>query len=382
VATDKKDQEFTKEQLEELQIDSALGGDIPIIGLAGTIGRKTIPKMLEAGKDVFKEVYEHYVERKVAKEAAKAAGIQELRASMPSLEEAFRKGVDEGKLSPKSLDGKTKGADLFAKNEDDLRKYLGADDFRNYAKLAIEDEKMYRETFSAPSRFLRAFHYSNANPEMGYATGPVIYGGSYNARLAGSAADSEMQVLGIMALSGLRSAAQVATAMAGSVKVAVGAPVDEANLANIPANPQGVSGDQALQIAFNLAPEFKNSAQESLSEIQKNYANLSPAESAKFASQGEYMEAAKRSVAKEILTMKLQPQSEVSPAEEKRSSNDHAQPPKTLADAARMISESQLPQETKQAMYAALSDKVNQQGHTLTETRSQELDPKQSQSLG
>lgn len=382
MSTDKNDQGFTKEQLEELRVDSALGGDIPIIGLAGTIGRKTIPKILEAGKGVFKEVYEHYVEGKVAKEAVKAASIQELRASMPSLEEVFRKGVDEEMLSPKSLNGKNKGADLFAKNEDDLRKYLGADDFRNYAKLAIEDEKLYRETLSAPSRFLRAFHYSNANPEMGFATGPVIYGGSYNARLAGAAADTELQLLGIMALSGFRSVSQTAVTMAGSAKAVVGAQVDEANAANIPANPKAISGDQALQFAFNLAPELKNAALESLSEIQKNYANLSPAESAKFANQDAYMEAAKRSVAKEILTMKLEPQSEASPAEEKRSSNDHAQPPKTLADAARMISESQLPQETKQAMYAALSDKVNQQGHTLTETRSQELDPQQSQSLG
>lgn len=382
MSTDKKDQGFTKEQLEELRIDSALGGDVPFIGLAGTIGRKTIPKILEAGKDVFKEVYEHYVEGKVAKEATKAVGIQELRASMPSLEEAFRKGIDEGMLSPKSLDGKTKGADLFAKNEDDLRKYLGADDFRNYAKLAVDDEKIYRETLSGPSRFLRAFHYSNANPEMGYATGPVIYGGSYNARLAGAAADTELQQVGIMALSGLRSATQVAATMVGSAKVAVGAPMDKAASANIDLNPKSISGDQALEIAFKLAPEMKNVAQESLSEIQKNYASLSPVESAKFANQDAYMEAAKRSVAKEMLIMKLEPQSEVSPAEEKRSSNGHAQTPQTLADAARMISESQLPQETKQVMYAALSEKVNQQGHTLTETRSQELDPKQSQSLG
>lgn len=381
MATDKNDQRFTKEQLEELRIDSALGGDIPMIGLAGTIGRKTIPKILEAGKGVFKEVYEYYVEGKVAKEAAKAAGIQELRAGMPSLEDVFRKGIDEGKLNPKSLDGKTKGADLFAKNEDDLRKYLGADDFRNYAKLAIEDEQIYRETLSAPSRFLRAFHYDNANPELGYAMGPVRYGGTYNTHLAVNAADSELQAMGIMMLSNLRGAAQtVATGVVG-VKVAVGAPVDDANFANTP-NPKGISGDQALQVAFKLAPEMKNSAQESLSEIQKKYANLISAEGEKFASQGEYMEAAKRSVAKEILTMKLEPQSAVSPAEEKRSSNDSAQPPQTLADAARMISDSPLPQETKQAMYAALSEKINQQGYTLDETRLQELDPKQSQSLG
>lgn len=381
MATGKNDQEFTKEQLEELQIDSALGGDIPMIGLAGTIGRKTIPKILEAGKGVFKEVYEHYVEGKVAKEAAKAAGIQELRAGMPSLEDAFRKGIDEGKLNPKSLDGKTKGADLFAKNEDDLRKYLGADDFRNYAKLAIEDEKIYRETLSAPSRFLRAFHYDNANPELGYAMGPVRYGGTYNTHLAVNAADSELQAMGIMMLSNLRGAAQtVATGIVG-VKVAVGAPMDKAKFANTP-NPKGISGDQALQVAFKLAPEIKDSALESLSEIQKKYANLIPAEGEKFASQGQYMEAAKRSVAKEILTMKLEPQSAVSPAEEKRSSNDSAQPPQTLADAARMIGDSPLPQETKQAMYAALSEKINQQGYTLDETRLQELDPKQSQSLG
>lgn len=48
MSEEKKDQGFTKEQLEELRIDSALGGDIPFVGMAGSIGKKVIPGVIES----------------------------------------------------------------------------------------------------------------------------------------------------------------------------------------------------------------------------------------------------------------------------------------------------------------------------------------------
>lgn len=62
------------------------------------------------------------------------------------------------------------------------------------------------------------------------------------------------------------------------------------------------------------------------------------------------------------------------------SSND--QQPKTLADAVQMIEKSAIPQQTKDAIYVALSEKVNNAGHAITETISQEVRSEQSHGLG
>ncbi len=62
------------------------------------------------------------------------------------------------------------------------------------------------------------------------------------------------------------------------------------------------------------------------------------------------------------------------------SSND--QQPKTLADAVDMIERSAISQQTKDAIYAALSEKVNSKGYSVSESQQQEVNHHQSPSLG
>lgn len=85
MSEDNKDQGFTKEQLEELQIDSALGGDIPFIGMAGSIGKKVIPEVIESvapyvkkAGTAIKEAIETLTEKEVAKNHDVASGAASL----------------------------------------------------------------------------------------------------------------------------------------------------------------------------------------------------------------------------------------------------------------------------------------------------------------
>jgi hypothetical protein len=82
MAQEDKNSGFTKEQLEALQIDSALGGDIPVIGGVGMIGRKGAKVAIDAAEPYIKKGVDAaapYIERAV--EMAKKVGDEALKVT-------------------------------------------------------------------------------------------------------------------------------------------------------------------------------------------------------------------------------------------------------------------------------------------------------------
>lgn len=360
MAEDNKHQQFTQEQLEALRFDD-IANFIPGAGILATGGRKVLPEIIEAVapyvkkagvaiKEAVGEMRDFYIEKHAVKEAAHATAIKELRDDLKKpLEVVYREGVERKKLDPVALD-KMKGADLFVKNENDLLDYLGEKDFSKYARLAIEDERIYRETLSAPKRFLRAFHYDNAHPELGYSMALVRLGGSYDTHLA--AAAYEANEVGIVMRSYLRGAVQAAAA-----GVAADAALSKALDYKVDGQKggQNIQGDDALRIAYALAPEMKSTAEASLREMQKGYAYLGSTESAKFTRLDVYMEAAKHSIAKEILMIKLS-----SHVDEKLSSLDVLSVEQKITFIDQQINK--MPEHQRNAMRETVANNLNNRG--------------------
>jgi hypothetical protein len=218
---DKKHQQFTQAQLEELRFGDMMDV-LPGVGVLAMGGRKVLPEILEAVaphvkkaglaiKEAFVEIKNHYIEKQAAQEAVEVSSIKVLREELKPLARVYEEGVDAKKLAPVALE-KTKGADLFVNNEHDLFDYLGEKSFRKYAHLAVDDEKIYRETLSVPNRILRAIKYDNINPELGtdvpYILAPLRIGGSNNTILATATAQTASDEMKIMALSYLRGTVQ------------------------------------------------------------------------------------------------------------------------------------------------------------------------------
>lgn len=318
MAENRKDQGFTKEQLEELQIDSALGGDVPFIGAAGMIGRKAVPEIIEAAgpyvkkaglaiKEAVGEMRDFYIERQAATKAAEAVTLKEIRANLEPLESVIRRGVQEGKIPSQSLEN-NKGADLFIKNIKELGDFVGPEKLSKYAKLAVEDETNHRNTLSSAAKFIRAFHYDNANPEVGYLIGPSRYGGTWMTHLKGAAAETDGQLIAIMAGNNIRGVAQTIGISAAGVKVALDLTQDDKEPTNtdVQKRLQGMSGDKALQLALEVKPELAKTTESILSMVHDRYNKLKPEEV-----EG-YMETAKRNIASDIVTGKLEKEIEKS----------------------------------------------------------------------
>ncbi len=367
--SDGKDKGFTKEQLEELQIDSALGGDIPIIGIGASIGRKTIPKLLEAGEKVVKDVYEHYAAKKAAEAAAKKVTIAELRTSMKPLGEFVKEAVENGKMDAGILNKSYKGGDMFAKNSDELRRILSDNDYRNYAKLALHDEELYRQGLSTPGRFVRAFHYDNANPEVGYLIGTTRYGGTFDTHLRVAAADSELEGAKIAVLSFIRGAAQT-VALAKGAADAVANHYENQKSSNEKVPAEKPTSDQVLGEALKLSPELNGQVNQTLAQIRDDYSKMNADEKAKIGDENTYMDKAKLSIAKEIATMKLeQHEAQTAVGANQRSDAGNRDIKQQLAAFNQHIDS--LPEHQQQTARSAMALYLNKSGVQIEETHTQ-----------
>lgn len=283
-----KEQELQK-LVEAEAMNTALGGDVPLIGGAALITRNVGVKVAEAAAPVLKEgvdelaefaskttiaekikatvneTRDFFVERRLAAEAAELAALTEARATMKPLREVVEEGVKKGLIDPKALTADYNGADLFVKNAKPLGDMLSRDELRTYAKLAVQDEEAYRGTLSGVQKFAREFKYDNANPELGFAIGPSRYGGTWNTELAIAAAKSDAQEVGIMALNSVRGAVQVIGLSAAGVKVAIGEEKEGAAI-------KQRGGDELLQDALQNKPYLKATVDAVLKEMEGNYA--------------------------------------------------------------------------------------------------------------
>ncbi|PKO47598.1 MAG: hypothetical protein CVU29_01785 [Betaproteobacteria bacterium HGW-Betaproteobacteria-22] len=327
MAEDIKGSQLTEAQREELQVqdimDAMTGGLLPLGAIAGTVERKVVPKVLEAVepyakqaytavKEVFGDVRDYYVEKQIAKKAMEQAELQQLRNAMEPLESVIGRGIKEGVMPAQDI-GANKGADLFVKNIKELGNFVGNDNLHKYAKLALDDEKNYRETLSSASRFLRALHYDNANPEVGYLIGPSRYGGTWMTHLKGAAAQTDGQLLAVMASNNLRGVAQTIGVSAIGVKTALDLSQDakEPEAEDLHKVIQKLNGEKALQLALEVRPELTKAAESVLETMRERYTHLTIDEKMKLSganimSEADYMDAVTRSIAGDIVTGKFE----------------------------------------------------------------------------
>lgn len=114
MSEEKKDQGFTKEQLEALQIDSALGGDIPFVGIAGSIGKKVIPEVIESATPyvkragvAVKEAIDYLVEKSAVKNHDVTSGAanvaEDVSAKVGKFQVPDPSGGEVGRLAAQKI---------------------------------------------------------------------------------------------------------------------------------------------------------------------------------------------------------------------------------------------------------------------------------------
>lgn len=342
MAENKKDQGFTPEQLEELRVDAALGGDIPFVGLAGTIGKKVVPEIIEAATPKIKSAAD------AVADYLKNAHVTKV------MEEAVPNEVEKTllmKLKEKLPDSI---ADAIPVSWKDALQVMTAGRAVSSDRKAYLAELYNSDRIEDGVRVVKTQLLGQAAPYVATLGGTAIVG----ATMVSNHNQEQKDAAYSEKLAKMSPNERLATVFQDSV------------------------GNQAKEKVAAENPEYQKLVPAFKAYHDKVEHILKENPPIRTPYNDEVSGQTSDKASREIYQLKREMVESIKNDSMHLSDNANGQHPKTLAEAVAMIEKAPISQQTKEAIYTALSEKVNDAGHTLNESRDYAARPEEAQSLG